>query len=182
MPVIAEDLVRVADSTLLTEPGVPRGLRRTGHFRTLALPVYTRFAAMLTRPLPWAYALAGDGGALDLLRAHGVRVERLTADWNAAVESFTIDSVARAARPFQGHYELTLVGRWATDPARALPAGTYVVPTAQSLGVLAARLLEPESDDGLATWNLFDADLRRGGEFPVVRIVQPLTAPRRAVP
>ena len=180
-PVVVEDLVRTGDSTL-TEPGVPRGLRRTARFRTLQLPVFTRFAPELGRPLPAAYALPGDSGAVTLLRLHGVRVERLTADWRADVETFVIDSVARAPRPFQGHHEVTLVGHWRADPARTLSAGTYLVPTAQPLGVLAARLLEPESDDGLTTWNAFDAALRPGGEHPVVRLVQPVTAPRRAVP
>jgi len=42
-------------------------------------------------------------------------------------------------------------------------------------------LLEPESEDGLVTWNFFDAELRRGAEFPVTRIPQQLPAPRRAL-
>jgi hypothetical protein len=38
----------------------------------------------------------------------------------------------------------------------AFPAGTFVVRTAQPLAGLAAYLLEPQSNDGLLTWNYFD--------------------------
>jgi hypothetical protein len=31
-------------------------------------------------------------------------------------------------------------------------------------------LLEPESDDGLTTWNLFDRWLAPGSEHPVLRV------------
>ncbi len=48
-----------------------------------------------------------------------------------------------------------------------VPAGTLVVRTAQPLGTLAVYLLEPRSEDGLAAWNFFDADLKAGGDFPV---------------
>jgi hypothetical protein len=45
-----------------------------------------------------------------------------------------------------------------------------VVRTGQPLGSLAAYLLEPQSADGLATWNFFDAELEKGKDFPVLRL------------
>jgi dipeptidyl aminopeptidase/acylaminoacyl peptidase len=48
------------------------------------------------------------------------------------------------------------------------------VRTAQPLGPLAAYLLEPQSDDGLVTWNFFDAALHEGGDFPVMRLLAPV--------
>jgi hypothetical protein len=165
-PVIAEDLARTGDSSL-TQPGVPRGLRRTGRFRTVRIPVHDRFTPTLVRPLPAAYLLgAADTAAVRLLRLHGVRVERTTAAAPATLRVFVVDSVVRAARAFQGHNETRLVGRWAERAGR-VEAGSYVVPAAQPLAPLAAYLLEPESDDGLATWNVFDPALRPGAEFPV---------------
>jgi hypothetical protein len=44
------------------------------------------------------------------------------------------------------------------------------VSTAQPRGALIVYLLEPESDDGLTTWNFFDQDIRKGGRYPVTRI------------
>lgn len=167
--VIAEELARTGDSSL-TQPGVRRGWRRTGHFLEVRMPVYDRFDPTLERRLPAAYILgAADSAAVRLLTLHGVRIERLPRAWTTTVQRFTIDTVITARRAFQGHRTLRLEGRWSGD-RRTIPAGSYVVPTAQPLGLLAFYLLEPESDDGLATWNVFDAHLTRGGEFPVVRV------------
>jgi len=52
-----------------------------------------------------------------------------------------------------------------------LPAGTPVVRLAQPLGLLAAYLLEPESDDGLTNWNFFDPWLEVGKPAPVRKIM-----------
>ena len=176
----AEELQRTGDSSL-TEAGVPRGQRRTGRYRSLSLTIYDRFEPALEVELPVAYAI--DPSRTDVqqaLLAHGIVVERLRAPTMIDAAVFTVDSVTRSRRIFQGHYESRVWGRWGTV-RRALPTGTVIVPTSQSLGVLAAYLLEPESDDGLVTWNFFDAELRRGAEFPVARVLQRLPAPRRAL-
>ncbi len=92
-------------------------------------------------------------------------------------EAFTLDSIVRAERPFQGYREVRLAGRW-ERVQRAAPAGSFLVHPS----TLAVYLLEPESDDGLATWccpvqtaapqrQRFDPALRAGGEFPVLRLL-----------
>src|SRR5439155_19295446 len=53
---------------------------------------------------------------------------------------------------------------------RRIPAGTILVRTGQKLGTLATLLLEPQSEDGLTTWNFFDDGLAEGKDFPVLRI------------
>lgn len=170
--VIFERLVRTGDSSR-TQPGVPRGLRRTGRFITQPMPVYDRFQPTLERKLPYGYVIdAADTAAVSRLRLHGVRVERLDAEWTTTVDAFIIDSVVRAERPFQGHHEVRLAGRWSTAP-RTIPSGSWLVPARQPLGVVAFYLLEPESDDGLETWNVFDGRLAPGREFPVLRVAAP---------
>src|SRR5439155_22351782 len=57
------------------------------------------------------------------------------------------------------------------------------------LRTLAGLLLEPRSEDSLATWNYFDTGLANGGDFPVLRLpaavpltvgpVRPLAEDRR---
>ena len=54
--------------------------------------------------------------------------------------------------------------------SRQVKAGTIVVRTHQKLGTLAAFLLEPESEDGLITWNYFDTVLKERQDFPVLRL------------
>ena len=50
--------------------------------------------------------------------------------------------------------------------------GTYFVRTSQPLGLLAAYLLEPESDDGLVAWNFFDAFLQPQKVLPVYKLMR----------
>lgn len=171
--VVYEDLVRTGDSSR-TQPGVPRGLRRTGHFRTERMKVYDRFEPTLERRPPAGYVLAaGDSVAVRLLEEHGVKVQRAPADRAARLQRFTIDSVVVSERIFQGHRELRLEGEWSEHDG-TIPAGSYLVSVAQPMGVLAFYLLEPESDDGLATWNYFAPRLEPGAEYPVWRMMDPL--------
>lgn len=160
-PVIAEDLERLPDSTATSETGVPAGLRRTGRLRTLALPVHDRFTATRTARLPHGYAIdARDSAVVLLLRAHGVRVERLERPREVDAERFSADSTIVAAVPFQGHRLVRVEGQWHHGRAVLAP-GTFVVPTGQPLGVLVAYLLEPESDDGVVAWGLVAPDAVR---------------------
>jgi len=169
MDVIKEDLEKTGDSSL-TQPGVLRGERRTGRFRTIRMPVYDRFTSTLDRLPPAAYVLAPqDTAVVTLLRLHGIRVDRSDSAWTARGESFVIDTIITSSRPFQGHHEIRLKGQWVRG-VQVLPPRSFIVSTAQARGTLVVYLLEPESDDGFVTWNLFDASLKKGGRFPVTRI------------
>lgn len=166
--VIVEEIVRTGDSTR-TEPGVPRGRRRTGNFRAVRMPVFDRFDPVLSVNVHSGYVIFGEHPAvLNLLAAHGIAVERLATPRVAPLERFTIDSVIRAPRLFEGHREERVTGGWSTTAA-SIPAGSYFIPTDQPLGRLAVYLLEPESDDGLVTWNHFPG-LVAGSVAPVARI------------
>jgi hypothetical protein len=162
-----EILRRTGDSSV-TQPGVPKGVRRTGRFVTQLMPVYDRFEGTLAVPKPAAYLLPNDPKILALLRLHGLTVDSTgSAASYGRAEAFTVDSVVHAVRPFQGHRETRLVGRWA--PASGTRGGVIVAATGRQ-GPLAAYLLEPESDDGLVDWNFFDADLAPGSTYPVIRL------------
>jgi hypothetical protein len=177
LPVVFEQMARTGDSSL-TEPGVPRGYRRTGVFRTQQMPVYDRFTATATRAIPAAWILPREDSAIvRLLRLHGVRVERLARARTQPVSRFVIDSLHAAPREFQGHHETTLGGAW-HDASATIPAGAWIVPGAQPHAVVALYLLDPESDDGFVTWNLFDAQLRVGQAFPVWRALEAVDASR----
>ncbi len=170
-----------------TEPGVRRGYRRSGKFITTRMPVRDRFDATRTAPMPWGWvvtpAAADTVGAM--LRLHGVRVQRTSAPATmAGVECFAADSVVTSARAFQGHRETRFEGRWTASTAE-LPAGTLIVSARQPLGVLAQLLLDPTSDDGLGTWNLYDAALARpaaNGAAPVCRLTRAPAVPARLLP
>jgi hypothetical protein len=156
-----------------------------GLVRRVALPT-TRAEEMLVRvafesgarePLPAGWLLrAEDAGpeVLAAIRRHGVWVARTTAAADLEVGVFDVSAVHRASRPFQGHAEVRLEGTWRAA-TMALPAGTLFVPARQPLARLAAQLLEPESEDSLSTWNVFDAattdaEGERPGRYPVLRL------------
>ena len=156
------------------EPGVPGSLRRTGRIDARTMPVVDRFESALDRtPTLEGYVFDGSWAeAARLLRTHGVTVTPLERAMTGSVQVFMIDSVHTAATPFQGNREVSVTGAW-MESTRLLPAGTFLVRVATPRDLLAMQLLEPESDDGLLTWNAFDAALGRGKEAPVARLTAP---------
>jgi hypothetical protein len=74
-------------------------------------------------------------------------------------------------------------GRWQPEPFdTTLAAGWYLVRTDQPLGVLAAYLLEPASEDGVVTWNLLDREIQPGSVYPILRILGSPQVPAATVP
>jgi len=171
--VIAEVMDRTGDSTR-TQAGVPKGRRRTGRYLTVKMPVMDRFRPTLSASVPVRYVIPeSDTQVVRVLRHHGITVGQASqALPNTQLMSeayvFDVDSTIVAPRPFQGHREIRLTGRWRRD-TRRIPAGSFIVSTSQPLGLLAVYMLEPQSDDGLVTWNYFDRELKPGGIYPVFK-------------
>jgi len=131
--------------------------------------VMTEVQPTLEVQRPFAYLIpATQAAAVETLQRHGIRVEDLRADTALACQVYKVDKVTRADRVFQKH-NLVTVEVTRRDETRTVPAGTRVVRTDQRLGMLAGYLLEPQSEDGLTAWNLFDP-LESGKDFPVVRV------------
>lgn len=129
------------------------------------------FIAERTVTRPWAYVFPGDLAAIGAkLEQHGIRVERLAGETTLDVETYTIEGATPASRVFQGHVLVRADAR-ASRGEREFRTGDYLVRTAQPLGNLVVYLLEPECEDGLTTWNYFDAYLKPGSEFPVHRVM-----------
>ncbi len=166
----AEVLERTRDTTG-KDPGVADGIKRTGRFIPVAMPILDRFSPSLEIVPPGAYVLSPeDTAALRILRLHGIEILQLEHDRRLSVERFVIDSVITAPREFQGHHEVRVEGRWERTESM-VSKGSYLIPTSQRLGVLAVYLLEPKSDDSLTTWNLFDMAIAPGKVFPVRRLM-----------
>lgn len=131
--------------------------------------------ATLSVPRTWAYLLPPQfEQASDNLEAHGIRVRSLVADTELVVEVYRITSLQQGERSYEGHV-LNTVEASKRDEQRIVPAGTLVIRSAQPLGTLAALLLEPQSEDGLCTWNFFDSALAEGQDFPVLRLPRPVS-------
>jgi hypothetical protein len=146
-----------------------------------AVPVpmkeYVTFTATRSQPLPKGWVipktLAGTprlAAALDRLRWHGIKIQEFANDQQLAVERFSIAEITKAPRPFQGHQEARLKGEFARAQL-TVDAGSLFVPASQPLARLAFYLIEPESDDGLVTWNVIDEGLAVGQTYPIYRVV-----------
>jgi hypothetical protein len=145
----------------------------------VAVPMkeYLTFAATRSQSLPKGWlipkTLVGTprlAAALDRLRWHGIKIQEFANDQQLAVERFTIAELTKAPRPFQGHQEARLKG--AFDRVQlTVDAGSLFVPANQPLARLAFYLIEPESDDGLVTWNVIDEGLAVGQTYPIYRVV-----------
>ena len=177
--VVVEDLEADRDS-IGAEPGVPLGIKRTGRLRRQLMAVHDRFDATRATLVPTGGWLveAGDTALVALLTRHGVTVRRRIASGRRTldIERFQLDSVERTARPFQGHREVRVIGRWLR--LRMLPSADWLwVPATQQELLVAAQLLEPQSNDGATTWNLFDDRLLMGKYHPVMRVRSRVGAP-----
>ena len=148
--------------------------RSTGEPKEYRLEYFGRNEPTLLVQRPYAYLFpASLTGVVENLQRHGIQMDELREDIDLDVESYHITRIERASSVFQKHRQVSLDATSRRDKKR-LQAGTIVVRTGQSLGTLAAYLLEPQSEDGLCTWNFFDEALAESKDFPVLRLPQPV--------
>lgn len=123
---------------------------------TIDVDYYADYVPTRSVKVPFAYVLSvPDPDILDLLETHGIEVGRLDRETALEVDRFNVTSFEGREMPYQGHYMTRIDGEFETV-TETFPEGTYYVQTAQPMGNLAAHLLEPQSNDGLVTWNFFD--------------------------
>lgn len=168
-----EILVGAVKATVNPRSGKPMTTMVESGATPTKMADYGVFAATRTRRVPREYIIRPSADGLHeavarKLSEHGILVDVLDTRARVLVEEFIIDAVRRAERSFQGHRETSVTGRFEQRNVD-LPAGSLVVRTDQALGRLVFYLLEPESDDGLVTWNLLDGALEPGATHPVLK-------------
>lgn len=145
------DYIIVKDSN-----GSERSIR-TGNIVTYdSVNYHGRFEARTESLLPNGYiipeAFSNIAGHLQKL---GVKVEQLSKPEIFTGDIFRVSSIQKSDKKFEGHFMATVKGDFSRIK-REFKKGDYVVDLAQPLANLIFYLLEPESDDGLVTWNFFD--------------------------
>lgn len=162
----------------VTKVANPKSGRDMSVMAPTSVPVmmkdYGVFAPTRSVQLPKGWVIPKNNlprlaAAVDRLRWHGVKVEEIVDDSQLTVERFTITSFTKQPRPFQGHQEATIKGEYA-KAVLSVPSGSLFIPANQALGRLAFYLLEPESDDSLATWNIIDEGLAASQTYPIYRV------------
>ena len=170
-----EEVLPLTDSTK-REAGLGNR-QRTGIIKLVRMPVMASFTSTLTSTLPYAYAFDSTTAAaiLPILAVHGIKVDRLNAPVTVSASAYAVDSVLDRGRSETSRMMKDVTGHWSDATTRTLAKGSYVVRAGQPYGLLAFYLLEPESEDGLAQWSFYDGVLEPHKDFPIARIVKPVT-------
>ncbi len=151
--------------------------QKTDRQKTVTVPYFIDYYPTENVNFPFAYLLTvHDPAIIDLLKIQGIKTEELTEASKIEVDRFEISDLRAAPRLNQGHYTNTIQGKFIRESI-VFPEGTIVVRTAQPLANLAAYLLEPQSNDGLVTWNFLDRYLvpqwgMGYNPFPVYKVME----------
>jgi len=144
--------------------------RRKNVVRTEPMIDMMWFEPAATEIVPSEYYVpAAAAKALELLRAHGIRMHQAQQPIGG-VERFAIEGNTNDLT-FEGHNMRRLEGKWHPSAEAAMP-GMWIVPMNQPLARLAFYLLEPTSDDGVVNWNAMDDLLKDAVTYPVLRKVR----------
>ncbi|NVK51911.1 MAG: M14 family metallopeptidase [Flavobacteriaceae bacterium] len=123
----------------------------------------SKFDATVSATLPRGYYIPKSMKFIvDHLRMQGIKVTKLKRRKRVKGEVFMVEALHTAKRKFEGHYMATVQGKYVAA-TKTFKGGDYWVDMAQPLTNLAFYMLEPQSDDGLVTWNFFDAYFKEKG-------------------
>jgi hypothetical protein len=137
---------------------------RTGNITTYNdVNYFGAFEATQESTVPRGYIIPAKFASVAAhLRKLGVNVQQLTASKKFSGEVFHVEKLEHASRKFEGHFMSTATGTF-TPATQSFRKGDYIVDMAQPLANLIFYVLEPQSDDGLVTWNFFDTYFEQAG-------------------
>lgn len=138
---------------------------------------FNAFEAIKLATVPVAYVFSAElevlAGKLD---QHGIQVSRLEQVQDFRGESFKVVEIEKQNFVQNNHRNSRLLGAFEPE-SKSFSAGDYYVAMDNRLANLIFYLLEPEADDGLAYWNMFDIYLERELEnasvvdYPVFKVL-----------
>ena len=114
------------------------------------------------RPVAWAklpryYLVPQEWSAVvDLLRLHGVRLQRLAHEITVPAERGVFSDTKWRDRPYEGRFTVSCTTTWRRDTV-TWPAGTWVVDLAQPEMRVAVNLLDPDAPYSFVYWGFFNA-------------------------
>ncbi|KPK72823.1 MAG: hypothetical protein AMJ79_15470, partial [Phycisphaerae bacterium SM23_30] len=173
---------RGAEDLLLEKPGAGGRSQEPAELVTVKAIIWDRFKTTKTSRFPAAYLIPADLTAtVDLLKLHGVVVEKLLADFQGDTEAFVVEEIGGGGRGSFSGGGKTVNGKFEKSPSTKMPAGSFLVRTAQPLGILAFTLLEPENPDSAASIGLVDEFLKVNERYPVYKCYNQINTPTERV-
>ncbi len=122
---------------------------------TVDLPFFSDVRAVVSARLPRFYLIPREWfDVLDVLRLHGVRLQRLKQAVTLEVERYTFANVKWRERPYEVRFPVQFTSSIRRENV-TWPAGTWVVDLAQPAMRVAVNLLEPDAPDSFVYWGFF---------------------------
>jgi len=142
-----------------------------GSLRTIVTSEFYAVRAVKKAKIPIEYYIPDSlKNVCTLLADHGILFDTLKQDVQKTVQRFAISNIRESEREFQKHKMKKYEGAYETVLMN-IPAGTIRVPMNQPLSRLVFALLEPESEDGVATWNFVDHVIGNGKFYPITKLI-----------
>lgn len=128
-----------------------------GKLVAFEIPFYDDATPAKTIAPPMYYVVpAAWRDVLDVLRAHGIELKRLTTDATLDVETYRIDDLKFSSASFENrvpvNFKITAV-----NFKKTIVAGSYIVPVKQPTANVIIQLLEPDAPDSFMTWGFFNS-------------------------
>src|SRR5436190_13430010 len=123
----------------------------------VTVPMYNDFKPKISVSPPLYYIVPPQWkGVIDVLEAHGLTLHRTAETATIDIEGYRLTDVSLPAATFEGRTMPSFQTEITTE-RRRFPAGSVVVPLAQSNAPVAMHLLEPQAPDSLVAWGFFNA-------------------------
>ncbi len=169
--------IKTYEVDVVTDANGRRSYKKSDRQKDVTIPYLIDFNPVKSVRFPYAYLLTiRDPEVISKLKLHGIVIEKLAENTKIEITRYAVTELKGSARLNQGHYTNTIKGNYLIETAE-FPAGTIVVRTAQKLANVAAYLLEPQSNDGLLTWNFLDRYLvpqwgMGYNQYPVCKVME----------
>lgn len=167
---------RTYDYKTFTRPDGSKTMLKTGNIALYDnVTYYGEFKDTVSSTLPRGYIIPASLSAIvEKLKMEGVKIDTLTSETELKGDVFMLEKYTRSPRKFEGHNMASAEGSF-QQASKTFQKGDFKIDMAQPLANLIFYMLEPQSDDGLLTWNFFDSYLDANGvntkavEFPVFK-------------
>lgn len=172
------DLLSYKYIPYIAEDGSRQFVRSSEIVEIKGVQNFNAFAAIKSATVPVAYVFpAGFDALAAKLEQHGIEVGRLEVGQEFRGEAFQVTEVEKQNFVQNNHRNSRLQGSF-TYGSKRFAEGDYYVAMNNRLANLIFYLLEPEADDGLAYWNMFDEHLEQElaessvAEYPVFKVLE----------
>ncbi len=115
---------------------------------------------------------------VEVMLAHGIRVQAFTADTEVEVEQYVVDDVTPSSEDYVAPEKIAVTKKTVKVRARK---SDYYVSGAQAAANLIPNLLEPQAEFGFIRYRAFNLVPDKGATFPFLRVARRLTLPLETV-